>query len=265
MQSLTEISRKTFATEADDAYNKDPQLRFDQKRLASLVGFAAFGLPLVLFAGGLIYPGGWREGLIDISISHYYYREVVLGDFFVGTLVFIGTLLLAYRGGNENVGKLASVAGLCAFGVALFPTEGWRFVPPNVAVPGTGWTKIAHYGSAAGLFAILAFFCFFVFTLVEPRHLDPSGACLATKSRRNSLYKISGSVIVGMMLAMLIGGNLLQPMWDRLHLTFWCEAAALFAFGVSWITVGRAMNHLLLDPRDKRDRTIVKRREAAQA
>ena len=265
MQSLTEISRKTFATDADDAYGKDPQLRFDQKRLASLVGFAAFGLPLTLLIGGLLYPGGWSEGLIDRSISHYYYREIVLGDFFVGTLVFIGTLLLAYRGGNENVGKLASVAGLCAFGVAIFPTEGWRFVPPNSTVPGTEWTKVAHYASAAFLFGILAFFCLFVFTLIEPRHRDAAGACLQTKHRRNVIYKISGSVIIAMMLAIAGGGNFLQPAWDRNHLTFWCEAAALFAFGVSWITVGRGMNHLLLDPRDRRDRAIVKGREAAES
>ena len=57
------------------------------------------------------------------SISHYYYAQF-WGDVFVGALVFIGTFLIAYRGGNPAESLLATLAGFCAFGVAALPTSG---------------------------------------------------------------------------------------------------------------------------------------------
>lgn len=257
MQTPMELARQTLAPDPGFIYAEEAALRFDQKRLASLVGFAAFGLPLIMGLGALI-----TRTKLETSLSHFYYREVGLGDIFVGTLVFIGTLLLAYRGRNANVAKLASIAGVCAFGVAVLPTDGWRLAGQDAMTNADYWIGVAHKISAGGLFAILAVFCFFVFRIVEPRHQDGSGECLATKARRNRIYTVSGSVIVAMMLAILLGTQLFDERWDDNKLTFWCESAALIAFGFSWITVGRAMNSVLLDPQDKQDRATVERREA---
>lgn len=264
MRSPAEFSRATFGTQPGYVYASDPKLRFDQKRLASLVGFAAFGLPIVLALGAVVYRLVFdRESeLLAPSISAFYYREIVLGDFFVGTLVFIGTLLLAFRGWNRNVSRLSSVAGLFAFGVALFPTCGWRMVGTRPAPIEGDWIGWAHNISAAGLFAILAYFCLSVFTLVEDNNVHPSGQPFDSKAARNRIYVGSGIVIVAMLLTILIGSQLLGK-WSALKLTFWCEAIALFAFGVSWTTLGRAMNSLLLDPRDKRDRAKVRQEEDA--
>lgn len=83
-------------------------------RLAKLVGFVALGLPLVLLLTP-VFGGCHRD-----SISHHYY-EPLFGPVFVGMLCFIGGFLIAFRGEHwaENWG--ATLAGLGAFGVAVWP------------------------------------------------------------------------------------------------------------------------------------------------
>ena len=255
MENPLEVGRDRYPVEPDYVYARDAQLRFDQKKLASLVGFAAFGLPLALGIGALIH------GPLEPSISHFYYRSIVLGDLFVGTLVFIGSLLFAYRGWNRKVGNLASIAGVLAFAVALFPTDGWA--GPEGFVEGEV-IGIIHLASAAGLFLTLAFFCFFVFTRVDSgNQTDDRGELTAAKRARNRVYLASGAIIVGALVVIPLGSSLLGARWTALRLTFWFEALALCAFGASWITVGRFMGRALLDRRDVRDLTVVERREQA--
>ena len=112
MESPFELDRERYQPPSDYIYARDPQLRFDQRRLATVVGVIAFGLPIVLGLGGLVL-GEFRDAL-----SGYYYEEIVLGDFFVGSLVAIGALLFAYRGWTPKVAQLASLAGVAALLVA---------------------------------------------------------------------------------------------------------------------------------------------------
>jgi hypothetical protein len=250
-----------------------------QQYLAALVGAVAFLLPIVLYLatklGVCFYD----------SISHFYYAQF-WGDIFVGSLVFIGTFLMAYRGEYEPDDKWAKIAGLCAYAVALFPTKGagcdmerfsGRILADLQIVTSTGTIEVVrpdnsdrffelfknaellHYASGALLFLFLAYYCFFVFTRIVPeQHIRPDGTALTWhKAIRNSIYRVSGNVIVLCLIVLIsnpihtyLTGNE-WSWWNRYNYTFWLESLILWAFGISWITKGRFFGMLLLDPRDR--------------
>lgn len=181
-----------------------------------------------------------------------------------------------YKGHHRRDIWLARLAGLCAFGVALAPTSGVGcedfggaairifltdvsggelVVPPDVT--GTAsfdiWHSLGvnsrllgsvHYASAALMFSILAYYSMVVFTRnqssgngkAQPRTLSP-------KWVRNLIYRVCGVVIIGSLLALVVQFVFLtgdsKAAWNRANGTFWVEAAALFAFGISWSVKGR--------------------------
>ena len=217
-------------------YAHDPKLRFDQRRLARVVGLIALGMP------------------------------IVLGDIFVGCLIAIAALLMAYRGWTPKVAQLATLAGAAALIVALVPMSGWA---PGCSA---GASQIAcdgqamlypvignwiHAGAAGILFAILAFFCLFVFTKIPSGPDGGPGVPSLAKRRRNVIYRTSGVLIAGCAVAIGIGGQSAGEWWLAYDMTFWLEAVILSAFGVSWLTQGRALVRLE-DPRDREDEAIAK-------
>ncbi|MEM1195263.1 MAG: hypothetical protein AAGH57_04095 [Pseudomonadota bacterium] len=177
-----------------------------------------------------------------------------MGDIFVGILVFIGALMLAYRGSRPWVSTMASFAGVCAVGVALFPTDGWICDPdfdlqcenhrlfPELS-------QFVHFGSAGVLFVILAIFCFRVFA----RKPERAGVALyealpLSKIARNTIYFLCGGVISLAILLMGIAALGGIPDWNEYDGTFVAETCALFAFGVAWMTNGRFFFGFLADP-----------------
>ena len=273
------IGPDTKRFQPDPEYRRERALRFvlDQQRLASWVGSVAFGLPVVMVVGAATGTCFYD------SISHFYFSQF-LGAVLVAALAFIGTFLLAYKGETTWESRLANFAGWCAFGIALFPTtgrgceepafSGRAFVDlvvssssaPASVEPASKLGQffklfdnvgIIHFGSAALLFAFLAFYCFFIFTRVIPEeHLEAGERLKVPKSRRNAIYVWSGWVIVVCMLAMAAKGlsswitGEAWPWWNALNITFWCEAFALWAFGISWMVKGRFWGFLFLDQRD---------------
>ncbi|MEC8581153.1 MAG: hypothetical protein VXZ18_10430 [Pseudomonadota bacterium] len=109
-----------------------------------------------------------------------------------------------------------------------------------------------HYGAAAVMFAILGYYCLFVFTRAQSRKsLRDDGSPVVTKTWRNRFYRICGAIIFTAMAALLFGmltRDSLGPAWSGSNLTFWFEAAALMAFGFAWLVKGRFL-WVLEDPR----------------
>ncbi|WP_340587848.1 hypothetical protein [Erythrobacter alti] len=252
METPFETGSDRYRKNAAYIYARSANLRFDQRRLASLVGYVAFGLPILLIIGSFFTEH-------RTSISHYYYEPFLLGDVFVGALIFVGALLLTYRGWTPSVAQLATVAGVAATGVAMFPTRGWQaeLVPAWLEAV-SPWL---HLGSAAALFGLLAFFCFFVFTKVDPDQMDNDLELCRSKRARDRIYRICGTVILAAMAAIGIGLAVDQDRASAFRLVFWGETLALFAFGVSWMTQGRLSGTILMDPADIRDRNIAHKRE----
>ena len=226
-------------------------------RLAKLVGLVALGLPVAMAMTPLL-GGCFRD-----SISHHYY-EPLTGPVFVGMLAFIGAFLIAYRGEHWLENRLATLAGLGAFGVAVLPTtragceqaagvtsrifaqvtaEG-QILPdpahgPCVLFPGV---EGLHGAAAAVVFGFLALFVLVVLRRVYPPRHVVDGRIIPTKRARNILYSVAGGTIL-LCIAVLglktLGSADFTAAWNRWNLTFWVEALALWAFALAWLAKGR--------------------------
>ncbi|NIA71226.1 hypothetical protein HBA54_21740 [Pelagibius litoralis] len=275
---LFETGAGRFQPDPDYNYASDQRYVLDQQFLAFVVGSVALGLPIAMLIG--VVTG---TCFYD-SISHFYYSKL-FGDVLVSALVFIGTFLVAYRGESRRESRLATFAGFSAFGIALFPTTGrgceeldfsGRILADLKAASASDAVSVSpaedfgqffqlfpyadalHFTSAALLFSFLAFYTFFVFTrVIEDEHVTEDGELTPVKKARNRLYISSGVVIVVAMLAMAANAlnsaitDMPWAWWTEYNATFWVEAAALWAFGVSWMVKGRLFGLVFLDPRDR--------------
>lgn len=195
--------------------------------LRTAIGVLGCLFPFVLSLGAaLVFQRGIQE-----SISAYYYTG--MRDVFVGILCAIGVFLLSYHG-YERADDIAGDLG-CAFavGVALFPTT-----PANGA---TGEEKIIgglHLAFASLFFLTLAYMSLCLFTKSDQEQPKKK------KLQRNRVYRICGYTMVLCLVLIAVEGLLpkeLRQSLDRLDPKFWLESAAVFAFGVSWLTKGEAI------------------------
>lgn len=266
----------TFTERRDQMFAPDPARRaagperqLDQRFLATLVGLAGLTLPAVLAASRLV-------GECDYDAASHYYHSPSLGGFFVACLAAIGTFLVGWRGDNKVEGRLASVAGVGAFLVAIFPTSGsgcdapafvarprlafvrdpaglrvaWGELVPDkldeeLVFGLSGWSDTLHFLSAAVVFACLALLCLLAFTrVVDDVDRLPDGTLRPEKAWRNRFYVATGWTIVACLLLLgAYGGwearfGRIEPL-AAVNVTFWLEAVMLVAFALSWLVKGR--------------------------
>lgn len=204
-------------------------------RVRRALGVLGLALPFALLAGAWATQVG-----IQPSISDFYHT--FLRDLFVGIMFAIGVFLISYKGYPRRLDErasdnaIATLAGLAAFGVALFPNEGPLPDPVTVSqvLIGPHWTVHVHFVSAIVFFWLLAMFCFVKFA---------RGAGRA----RRVVYYICGSVIV-LALGLVVVFSVLREMgtqdqraWiEGTKAIFWAEALGIWAFGISWLTKGKA-------------------------
>jgi hypothetical protein len=200
------------------------------------IGIIGVALPPVLIIGKIILesPG------ISASISAYYYS--VMRDVFVGSLWATGIFLICYRYALLD-DIVSTLAGICAIGVALFPTT-----PDVDATQRQTAIGVAHASFASCFFLILALMAIVLFRKTDSNK-NPENPT-RRKQQRNTVYLICGIVIIAcVVLAALLlfvpylhGASWLQP----LHLIFFLESFALFAFGFAWFVKGETF--ILKDP-----------------
>jgi hypothetical protein len=126
---------------------------------------------LLVLIFGRIFEG---IGVMDF-ISSYYYSPT-MHTVFVGGLCILATLLICYR--YMAVNTLASfLAGICAIGVALFPTAPTCPVtrPHCVSDVQLGIGN-AHYVFAGLFLATIAFMALVLFTLSDKDPYHPENA-----------------------------------------------------------------------------------------
>lgn len=197
---------------------------------------------------GLLMPIGVRslaylfEGIFTThSISAYYYTG--MRDVFVSTLVLVGALLACYRTPSKSDNVVATIAGLSAICIGLFPTNpvfakvildshpcmneaAKCYFPTGILGP--------HLLFVTIFFAFSFYLVYFRFPAFTPA--TPT----AQKLTRNRIYKRCGVV----MLASFACIGLLAAFNDGASI-FWPEAAAVMAFAVAWLVKGRLV---LKDP-----------------
>ena len=201
-------------------------------KLRQAIGRLGTALPFVLFFGALFI---FRTGL-QSSLSAYYHTQ--MGSVFVGTLCAIGVFLYAYRGYDEgrfSDNAVGNVAGICAIGTALFPTD------PSTAddIPKTA-VAWAHALFAGVFFLSLAYFCLCLFV----RTTNPPPSPLPEpKRKRNRVYRVSGVTILIAITLIVVQAVLpdgIRQAFVPDNLVFLLESIAVVAFGCAWLTKGQS-------------------------
>jgi hypothetical protein len=189
----------------------------DHRTLKLLVGLIALSLGNLtsLFAESKITSisasyceGGWSQSIL------------------VGFLFAIAAFLLAYNGLSRSEMVISKFAAVAALGVALFPTscKGQPQIIPYV-----------HFGSAAVMFLILAYFCYVFYKRARAKGYPQA-------EWRAIIYVLCGIVIIAAILIMVfdrVTGGVISSRIPRL--IFYGERAGLVAFGISWLTASKVL------------------------
>ena len=206
----------------------DQSLVISYRTLRKIVGILGLSLPIVLFAGAyLIFDLG-----IQTSISGYYHTG--MRDVFVGTLCVIGFFLLSYKGHEPKDDYAGDAACLFVLVVAFVPAA------PDAAVSQEAFNLgFIHLLSASAFFAMLIYFSLVLFTKTH-RNAAPT----RRKQQRNRIYRYCGvTMIICVSLILLYKVILIGrfALLDFIKPVYWLEAIAISAFGLSWLTKGRAI------------------------
>lgn len=160
------------------------------------------------------------------SISASYYEEGWSSTIFVGFLFAIAAFLLAYHGRSVFEMVISKIAAVAALGVAMFPCScgGHEEIIPHV-----------HYISAGIMFLILVAFCFsFLKRAKRKGHVQAMFRVI--------IYAASGITILVSISIIGLDWVLKEAISTKINrLTFICEAVALVAFGIAWLTASRIL------------------------
>lgn len=181
------------------------------------LGIAAIGvsLPLVLWMGGVLAAGL----SLRPSMSAYYHTG--MRDVFVGALCAIGVGLYLYKGFSSAENVALNAAGICAVGVAMFPTA-YGNVP----------TLINHMHV---VFAVLFFICL---AYVSIRHASDTLSLVRDTDRARLLkhwYRILGVAMVSSPVLAIMAAQLLRPRNGEPSTVFFLEAFGAWAFAAFWL------------------------------
>ncbi|MCF6315579.1 MAG: hypothetical protein L3J30_04665 [Marinosulfonomonas sp.] len=154
-------------------------------------GVGILGVTLILIIGGIL-----SNSRLEPSISDFYHTT--MRDILVGTLFAIGIFLISYKGYKPAKGEwgykpakgewisddwVATLAGISAFGLALFPNESQAVVTVSQVALGLKVSSMFHYASALTFFICLGVFCYYKF----PKTASP---------RRRRIYIWCGHIIL---------------------------------------------------------------------
>ena len=194
--------------------------------LRQAVGCIGVALPFVLMLGAIIIFN--EEKIIQKSISHYYYTG--MRDVFVGALCAVALFMFFYTGYDKRDDWAGHAAGIFALGIAWFPTTECGAI---------NLVGMLHFVCAAFFFITLSFFSIYLFTKSE-KGVELSPEKEAEKKTRNGIYITCGIIMLVCIFAIAIFKNFLQEANSESFFVFVAETIALLAFGISWLTKGKA-------------------------
>ena len=194
---------------------------------------------------GLIFPVllalGAANSTVNLepSISHFFHT--ILRDVFVGVLFAIGTFLIAYEGYTPDEKEwisdrtLATIAGIGAIGIAIFPNQHSGPVSGTIVreLFGIGPSAIIHYTAAVVFSVALTVFCFSKFARTNDL-------------RNRKIFKICGYFMIFGTFVAIVGSVIsvgkMEPWatkFSEWSVIFWGEAITIWAFAFSWLIKGR--------------------------
>jgi hypothetical protein len=203
------------------------------------VGVLGIALPILL----VLIDGLWfdTDPFLRTSISSYYYSGV--RDLFVGTMCAIGVFLITYKVAERNLDNtLSLVAGGAAVVVALFPTGLPSGIDPTPLQERLDEAVVEwiHYIFAAAFIGSLAVISWF-FGKREGNRTPAPGQRRSRKFWR--VYHQACAAAIGVALAWI--GITEMTDWGSRESLLYGEAAAVWAFGLSWLMKGAELDILL--------------------
>jgi hypothetical protein len=252
--SVREISGKSGEA-APSVRQRNPEkneLIISYMFLRKTVGWIGSLLPIVLIAGNAIFFASPRPD----SMSGYYYTP--MRNIFVGALCALGVFLIAYDGYDEVDRWITNIAGLCAIGVAFFPTK------PPVPHLSTGQQAV---GDIHVFFAAVTFIALGLMALRFTKSAGtPAGQAMTGRIRgglgfsqpgddqrsgrkkaQNAVYRACGIMILSCVVLAALSNLLPASVKADWPVLFILEALAVFAFGVSWFVKGQTLLPMLKD------------------
>lgn len=191
----------------------------DHRTIKLLVGVIAMGLPLATSSLAAAPLG---------SISASYFAGPWPRNIFVGLLIAVASLMLAYNGQSRREMLFAKVAASAGVLVALFPCG--CDIPLNAEARGS-----VHYPAAATMFVILAGFCWSFYRRAIAKGHGQARA-------RATLYLLCAAAIlssVAVLAANAASNDGIARVVPRI--VFIGESLALVAFGTSWLVASRVL------------------------
>jgi len=184
-----------------------------------LIGAIGILLPFILLMGA-----GLRQ-----SLSAYYYTN--MEDIFSGALIIIGVFLIIYSIYSIWDNVVTTIAGASAILAALFPAENDNLKWVSFLKISPELSGILHMIFSALLFILIAVMSLFLFT-------KTSGFMTTKKKIRNLIYRISGIIILLLLVALGIMNGFKLDWGD---FTYYSETVMLLAFGISWFIKGETL------------------------
>ena len=151
------------------------------------------------------------EPLTSISAAYCDINSDWPRNIFVGFLIAISALFLAYNGSNSTEFYLSKIGSAASFLIATFPGCG-----PN--------ESSVHGIASVIMFSVLAVLCYQFYK-------SSSAKPFPEAQTRSIIYKTCGIVIILSMLIIALKGVVFSNI-ERL--VFYGETAALLAFGIAW-------------------------------
>jgi len=226
----------------------------------------AFAFPIILYGGGRLF---WKLPLGGSLSAYYHYRCVeisvketadpsgpatcthdtdepgkgVLRNPFVGILFAVGALLFAYQGFSRFEDYALNLAGILAWGVALFPVD-W---PPD---PNHGFSLTLHGTLAVSFFVCIAYVCIFRAGDTLPLIHDAT-----IRKRYLRTYQLLGwAMVIFPLLAWALTS--LTP-W-RTSMIFFVELAGIYVFSTYWVVKSREASKTNVDEKASRGKLRVR-------
>ena len=213
------------------------------QKLRAFIGITGLLLPVVVVLGCALFGAGLNSW--QVSISHYYYS--IMHITFVCILCVLGGFLITYKGKNKWESRLSNLAGICAFGIASFPTKFKGFLPEmngdnqyiQLMKNVSNFWGTAHFAFAGALFTCFIVFCLYFFQKPDEVY---TGEAEKKFKRRKLIYKICGwTIIISIVMIGLFNFVLDTQEGFLAYSTFIFETTSLWAFGTAWLVKGSAV------------------------
>ena len=203
--------------------------------LRYLAAGALIAMPILVAAAGWLYGKPMQP-----SLSDYYYAMRDGGlprTLFVVFLAFLGGVLIAYRGLSAADHRIHNLAGMFAFGVALFPMH----CRPEHEACVQGLLPMLHIPAAGLLFLSASWSVIYsggeVLASALQKLPDPDAWV-----RRLRRIKLTSLALMGLGIVTFLAHTRLADHFPGIAWIYWVEYCGFFGFGIYWVRYMRFIN-----------------------